>query len=55
MAKPYETAIEHIKATCLDRRLSIAESIDAMENIRDFAVEWIDALQGDLAETTESS
>lgn len=48
MAKPRETVIEHIKATCLDRRLSTAESLDALENLQDFIAGWIDALKGDL-------
>ena len=47
--KSYDKAISAIDGILHDKRLSTAEALDAMENIRDYVEPWIDALEGDLA------
>ncbi len=51
--KPYDKIISAINGLLGDKRLSIAEVLDAMENIRDHVEPWIDALQGDLDDEKE--
>jgi len=49
MNKPYDAVVSEINHLLTDNRLSVAETLNAMKNIRDHVEPWIDALQEDLA------
>ncbi len=49
MSNPWDSSLEYITDHCLSSRLSTEQSLEAMENVRDYAEEWVDALKDDLA------
>lgn len=45
----YDRAIEVIRKDVLqDRRLSLEQAIEALENVHDFTEEWMQALDDDI-------
>lgn len=46
--KHYEKQIKSIRELVANKLLAPETTLDALENIRDFCEEWIDAIQSDI-------